>query len=174
MTLNATIWLADSCPANTEWLTQPKATVAAAVIAVIGALIAYAGVTKTTRTTRRESRRAEKVAVLTEAFGAAHELTRGVGRVVEPDDAAIRAGQVAIMDAGPMKELGNQHSMMASKLALYGFTNAATLMNTLNDTLAEIWRSIRTDPTKEISLENSYAQYDLALKAIYAEFEKLR
>jgi hypothetical protein len=44
-----TMWLAaDPCPAVTDasWLTQPRATVMAAVIAVIGALIAYAGVTK--------------------------------------------------------------------------------------------------------------------------------
>lgn len=63
-------WLAaDRCPAlaaamDPGWLTQPVATVTAAVIAVIGALIAYAGVTKTTRTTRRENRREEKMAVL--------------------------------------------------------------------------------------------------------------
>jgi hypothetical protein len=70
MTHAWTTWLAaDPCPAATDsgWLTQPKATVAAALIAVVGAVVAYLGVTKTTRTTPKESRRAEKVAVLTDA-----------------------------------------------------------------------------------------------------------
>jgi hypothetical protein len=76
-------------------------------------------------TARAEARRAEKVAVLTEAFGAIHELTRATGRAAMPDGTTPRAERVAKADAGPMKRLGDKYSMAATKLRLYGFTDAA-------------------------------------------------
>jgi|GEM_PF-5460745 len=139
-----TAWLAaDPCPAATNpswlnWLSPPVATVSAAFIAVVGALIAYLGVTKTTRTTKRENRRAEKVAVLTEAFAPIHELTRAIDRIALPEDPAVRAERIGMMDAGPMRELGDKYSMVASKLELYGFGAAATETNTLSDTLSMV------------------------------------
>jgi hypothetical protein len=171
----STTWLAaDSCPAATDpgWLTQPVATVAAATIAVIGALIAYAGVTKTTRTTRRENRREEKVAVLTEASAAIHELTRAVERVALPNDPALRAQRVEQMDAGPMKELGDKYSMAATKLELYGFDTVEET-NALSDTLFAVWESLRRDPAETVSLEESRESYVKTLKAIQKALKKL-
>ena len=98
-----------SNPSWLLWLTQPVATVSAALIAVVAAGIAYAGVTKTTRTARRETRRTEKVAVLTEAFDAIHELTRANSRVVALEGTTSRAKRVAEADAGAMKELGDAY-----------------------------------------------------------------
>ncbi len=98
-------WLAaDPCPAAADpgWLTGPRATVVAAIIAVSGAVFAYLGVTKTTRTTRQENRRAEKVAVLTDAWAAVFKLARALERVNKPTDPTVRAERIAAMTAGPM------------------------------------------------------------------------
>lgn len=175
-----TTWLAaEVCPEATNpgwlnWLTQPIATVSAALVAVIAAGIAYAGVTKTTRATRRESRRSEKVAVLIEAFTATHELTRGIGRATQAEGGMARAQRVALMDDGPMRELGNKHSIACSKLTFYGFDASAKLMNSFNDSLAEVWRIVRADPESDVDLTKPYADYDELLKEIQKAFRALK
>jgi hypothetical protein len=169
MTHAWTTWLAaDPCPAVTDpsWLTQPKATVLAAVIAVVGALIAYAGVTKTSRTTRRENRRDEKVAVLTEATIAIQELIRAIDRVALTTDPTDRADQVAKMNAGPMKRLGDRYSLAETKLELYGFGAATKEANTLSDTLIAVWDGLRANPANAVNLDQSHKDYDKALEAI--------
>ncbi|QNI08310.1 hypothetical protein GAN17_20105 [Mycobacterium kubicae] len=170
------IWLAaDPCPAVTDpgWLTQPKATVVAAVIAVVGALIAYAGVTKTTRTTRRENRREEKVAVLTEASAAIQELTRAIDRIALTTDPAARAQQVAKMDDGPMKKLGDRYSLSETKLELYGFTDSAKAAKSLSDTLMTVWNGLRRNSNDDVDLAQSHDEYDEALKAIQTALKEL-
>lgn len=176
MTYPITAWLAaDPCPAATqsEGFTQPWATVVAAFIAVVGALIAYAGVTKTTRTTRHENRRDEKVAVLTEASSAIQELTRAVDRVGQPEDADVRAERVKKMDDGAMKELGDKSAMAATKLALYGFSNAAEQAETLNDTLRIPWESLRKDSAIAVSLTDSHDAYDRTQREIHKALKEL-
>jgi hypothetical protein len=176
MTSALTTWLAaDPCPTvtNPDWLTQPKATVAAAIIAVIGALIAYAGVTKTTRTTRRENRREEKVAVLTEATIAIQELIRAIDRIALTTDQAVRAEEVAKINAGPMKRLGDNYSLAETKLELYGFSAAAKEANTLSDTLIAVWDGLRANPANAVNLDRSHRDYDKALDAIKKALKEL-
>jgi hypothetical protein len=169
MTYAWTTWLAAGpCPATTDsgWLTEPKATVAAAIVAVVGALIAYAGVTKTTRTAQRESRRAERVAVLTEVYAAVEELARAVERVAEPKDPTVRADRVKAMEAGRMGELGDKYAFAATKLSLYGFATVAKTTHTLNDALHAIWTDLRNDPAKVVNEDESEQAYKAAVAAI--------
>jgi hypothetical protein len=99
-------------------------------------------VTKTTRTARKESRRDEKVAVLTEASVAIQELTREIDRAGSPNDVAVRVQRVSKMVDGPMKLLGDKSAVAATKLTLYGFDAAAEQVETLNDTLQVSWDSL--------------------------------
>jgi type II secretory pathway pseudopilin PulG len=180
MTHAWTTWLAaDPCPAAANpdwltWLTPPVATVLAATIAVVGALIAYAGVTKTTRTTRRENRREEKIAVLADATVAVQELIRAVDRVALTTDPTARAEQVAKMNAGPMKKLGDKYSLAETKLELYGFEAATKEVNTLSDTLIVVWDGLRANPADAVNLDQSHSDYDNALEALKKALKKLR
>lgn len=75
--------LAEPLPPAESGLTQPEATVIAAVIAVVAAAIAYAGVTKTAyagvtktvRNTRRETTRKERLDLLVEGLLAMRNYT---------------------------------------------------------------------------------------------------
>ena len=172
-----TLWLvADPCPAatNTDWLTAPRATVIAAVIAVIGALIAFAGVWRTTGTTRKENRRAENVAVLTDAAAAIQDLTRAIDRVASTADPTARAALVAEMNAGPMKALGDKYTMAATKLELYGFDAAAEQTQTLEDKLFAVWNTLRQNPANAVDLKPCHQDFDKALTAIKDVRKKLR
>ncbi|WP_166906165.1 hypothetical protein [Mycobacterium sp. DL440] len=163
------VWLAaDLCPpaaVDTGGLTQPWATVIAAAIAVTGALVAFCGVWRTTNTTRKENRRAEKVAVLTEATVALQELVRAVDRIDQTEDPTARTELVAKMNAGPMKKLGDKYSVAETKLELYGFKEATTAANDFADSLAEAWFSMRDNPTGEVDLTKPHNDYDKALEA---------
>ncbi|WP_064280665.1 hypothetical protein [Mycolicibacterium iranicum] len=121
-----TLLAAEECAAATDTggLSAPWATVIAALIAVVGALIAFAGVWRTTGTTRKENRRAENVAVLTEAATAIQELTRAIERVASAD-VSVRAERVTEMDAGPMKALGDKFTL---QLQSWNFTVLTTLL----------------------------------------------
>lgn len=166
---------ADACPAaaNSGGLTQPWATVLAAFIAVIGAVGAYLGVTKTTRTTRQENRRAEKVAVLTDAWAAVFKLTRALERVNKPTDATERTKRITEMDAGPMGDLGDEHAITASKLPLYGFGAAAVAIDKLNAELVKLWGNIRAAPNTVADETKSTAAYNTANRAIRDAIEGL-
>jgi hypothetical protein len=146
--------------------------VLAATIAVVGALIAYAGVTKTTRSTGREKRREEKLAILTEAATAIQELIRAIDRIALTKNPTARAEQVAKMDAGPMKRLGDRYSLAETKVELYGFGAATKAMNTLSDTLIAVWDGLRANPANAVNLDQSHGDYDKALEAIKKAMKK--
>lgn len=170
-------WIAaDACPAaaDSSWLTAPRATVIAALIAVAGALIAFAGVWRTTGTTRKENRRAENVAVLMEAAAAIHELTRAIDRVALTADPAARAGLVAEMNKGPMKALGDKFTMAATKMELYGFEAAAQETYTLEDRLFAVWDGLRKNPADAVDLNPCHQDFDKALTAVKEARKKLR
>lgn len=156
------------CPAtiDSSWLTAPRATIIAALIAVLGALIAYSGVLKTTRSARLQSLRAERVAVLSDASVAAQELTRSVHRLCQESNVDARIAQIALMDGGPMKELGDKYALAATRMQIYGFSTAAAKANALSDNLFAIWESLRKSPGEVIDLADSEETYDDAMTAI--------
>lgn len=169
------VWLAvDPCAVNVGGLTQPWATVIAAAIAVTGAVGAVIGVTITTRTTRTENRRAEKVAVLTEATIALQELVRAVDRIDQTEDPTARTELVTKMNAGPMKKLGDKYSIAETKLELYGFKDATKAANDFSDSLAEAWFSMRDNPTSTVDLTKPHSDYETALKAYKKAMRELR
>lgn len=173
MTQAWTMWLAaDGCATDAGWLTAPRATVIAALIAVLGALIAFGGVLRTTGTTRRENRRAESTAVLTDAATAIQELTRAVDRVALTAPAG-RASRVAEMDAGPMKALGDAFTMSATKLELYGFDAAAKETQGLEEELIALWDRLRQNPAAEVDLTPCHQRFDKTLTAIKKARTKL-
>jgi len=174
MTHISAAWAAaESCPSTASGFTQPWATVTAAIIAVVGALIAFAGVTKTTRTTRQENRREEKVAILTEASVAINELTRAIDRAAQKEDQTARAELIKVMDAGPLKSLGDKYSLAETKLELYGFDAAAKEAQRLSDTLYPIWETLKHDPAVSVDLTKPHADYGKALKAIQTALKEL-
>lgn len=145
----------------------------AAVIAVVGALIVFAGVWRTTGTTRKENRRAENVAVLTDAAGAMQDLTRAIDCVASADSAA-RVDRVTEMNAGPMKDLGDKYTMAATKLELYGFDAAAEQTQTLEDKLIAVWDGLRKNPASAVDFEPCLQDFHKALTAIKDARKKLR
>jgi hypothetical protein len=175
MTYEWTLLAADPCPAatNTGGLTQPLATVIAAAIAIIGAVVAFLGVTITTRTTRKENRRADKVAVLTEATIALQELVRAIDRIAQTTDPTARTEQVTKMNAGPMKKLGDKYSVAETKLELYGFKDATKAANAFADSLLPVWNSLRADPATELNLEQPHKDYEKGLEAFKKAMRKL-
>jgi hypothetical protein len=176
MTRPLTTWFAaDPCPAATDpgWLTQPTATVAAAVVAVLGAVVAYLGVTKQTRTTQRESRRAERIAVLSDAWTAVVKLSRALERVNAIKDPVVRAGRIAAMAAGPMGDLGDRYAIAASKLRIYRFGVADAATAKLNAALTAMWENLRANPATIADETRSTRLYEEAQRAIKETIEGL-
>jgi hypothetical protein len=169
MTPALTMWLAaDSGPAvaDTGGLSQPSATVMAALIAVIGAVVAFLGVTVTTRTTRSENRRAEKATVLTDAWAAVFKLSRALERVNKISNPTVRAERIKTMAAGPVGDLGDDHAITASKLTLYNFGAAAHAITKLNAELTTLWETIRDNPTTTADDAKATQAYKSAHQAI--------
>ena len=65
--------------------------------------------------------------------------------------------------------------MSASKLRLYGFTDAATKADTLGDTLSAMWNSIRADPDNaSVDVDQAYVEYNAALTAVQKALTELK
>lgn len=161
-------------PADSGGLTQPKATVAAAFVAVFGALIAYAGVIKTARSTRTEKRREERLAILTEASVAIVELSHEVAGVPLTDP-SWRADTIKEMYAGPMRDLGHNITMAAAKLELYGLGASAKATNTLSSSeLSAMWDRMRRNPAEPADVEQIMQKYDKAMAILQQDLKGLR
>jgi len=72
------------------WLTQPRATVLAACIALVAAAIAWASTRAQIRAEDRRARRTERLDALTEATAAAHDLALSWGTLMEGPSAESR------------------------------------------------------------------------------------
>lgn len=117
------------CAVDPGWLTQPRATVLAALIAVIAATIAYAGVLKTTSTTRRENRRAEKAAVLVEGQVAFANLTRLLLQIALTPTPEERAASLLKLGETRLNEIFDAVAISSAKFALYGFSDVTKASN---------------------------------------------
>jgi len=102
------------------------------------------------------------------------ELIRAIDRIALTTDLTVRAEQVAKLDAGPMKKLGDKYSLAETKLELYGFAAATKEVNTLSDTLIVVWDGLRANPADAVNLDQSHRDYDKALEALKKALKKLR
>jgi hypothetical protein len=155
-------------------LTQPWATVGAAVIAVIAAGIAYAGVVKTVRSTRRENIRKEEADVLGEGLAAVQDLARTMMRIGITTNPANRAELIRTLNAGPMEELHAAVSLAAGKLMLYGFKDVQNETNPTTMMLQNLWELVRKQPNTEIDIADIEMNLKASAIAFRKEFSKLR
>lgn len=170
------VWLAaDTCPAAVETggLTQPSATVIAAVIAIVGAVVAFLGVTITTRTTRKENRRSEKVRVISDAWTAAVKYSRALERVNKIEEPVSRATKIGEMAAGPMLELSDEYVVAVTRLPIYNFGVAYAALYKLHGALTGVWDALRTNPTSKADEDRATKLYQEAQAAIKQAVEDL-
>jgi len=156
-------------------LTQPWATVGAAVLAIIGALIAYAGVTKTARSTRQETRRKERADVLTDSLTALQALSRAMLRIGITTTQTDRNDLIReLNNSGRMEELHAAASTAAAKLMLYGFTDVRQEWDPTTSLLQNLWEFVREKPETAIDVQDIQMNVSATAKALTKEFGKLR
>ncbi|OBG82118.1 hypothetical protein A5699_06940 [Mycobacterium sp. E802] len=146
----------------------------AAVIASFGAVAAFLGVTLTTRTTRKENRRAEKVAVLSDAWSAAVKYSRALEHANKLDDPAERIANITKMKAGPMWELSDEYVVATTKLPIYKFGVAYKALLKLHDELIEVWKALRLNPTGTVDEKRATELFKSAEQAITAAVDGLK
>jgi hypothetical protein len=154
--------LASAPPVDVGWLTQPKATVIAAAIAVIAAAIAFAGVVLNVRSSQRqyvdkqmaenrEQRRTEIIDSFVDcmsALASARELVHKLIRLraAQIDEERRASGNVA--DSDEVKELirhggfDADHTrvrLASMKLELLGFGAISAAVQKADDDVWEFW-----------------------------------
>jgi hypothetical protein len=151
---------------NAGGLTQPWATIIAAVIALLAASVAYCGIRVTISSTRNENRRKEdfereedrrkeKLGLLEEAAEAVRSTTRMyvlLSKKMQPTD---RASFISGNDAA-FEGKHASFQMAITKLMLYKFpgdiiTATADHVNYLYDE----WRNVAADPAHTLDMDKS-------------------
>ncbi|MBY0287180.1 MAG: hypothetical protein K2X52_08525 [Mycobacteriaceae bacterium] len=177
MTPTQTIWFAaEACPpASDPWwtLTQPRATVLAACIALIAASIAYLGVLKTTSTTRRENRRTEKVGLLSDGLIACQNYSRAILQIGHTTDLELRADLISRLNAGRIDEFNDAISLALAKLSLYGFTDITKLVAALAAQLVTTWQAVVNAPKIDVPTQVIADSHNACVKAFQKAFAGL-
>ncbi|MCV7250653.1 hypothetical protein H7J86_00565 [Mycobacterium hackensackense] len=161
-------------PVDWTWLAQPIATVLAACIAISAAWLAYNGVKRSIANareerdhTRVESRRAEKVALLTEALSASHLL------FAECKQIANRTGEDRL-DIERWRELTDANTLVLMRALLFGYDGPVKCAITLSTEASEIYKKAREDPESELSMDEISKAYGQLLTSLQAEFRALK
>jgi hypothetical protein len=177
MTHAQTLWLAaETCPSasDTDWLTQPRATVLAACIALIAASIAYLGVLKTTSTTRRENRRKERVDLLSDGLIAFQTYTRAILQIGHTADAELRSDLISRLNDGRIDEFNDAISLALGKLSLYGFKDIMKVAAPLGAQLVTTWQTVVAGPRTDIPthvIAGSHNACVVAFQKAFADLE---
>lgn len=101
-------------------LTQPIATVLAALIAVVAAGIAYAGVTKTVRSTRRQNRRKDKADALVDGLSSLQTMARMITQAGLISDPSSRLAQIQGAVAEKVNGAADAWTLANGRLLMYG------------------------------------------------------
>ncbi|CAM5680976.1 hypothetical protein MAUB1S_01458 [Mycolicibacterium aubagnense] len=168
-------WFAQPCPAaDPAILTQPRATVVAACIAVVAALIAYAGVTKTVRSARRESRRKERADALIDGLASLQAMARMVGQTSIMSSPSDRFALINGEAGAKMNQAADAWTLANGKLVMYGMRDVLKAAEPFIQKAQLEWAEMAGNPVYESKAADVLVSFNAAVPAFKNAMKSLK
>ena len=147
-------------------LTQPRATLWAATIAVVAALIAYAGVTKTVRSARRESRRKERADALVDGLASLQTMARVVTQTSLMTEPSSRFALINGTAGEKMSEAADAWTRANGRLLMYGMRDVLKAAEPFIQKATLEWAEM-TNPVYEPKGADVLLSFDAGIPAAF-------